>query len=48
MQSELEFVVVSVVAGLVLGCFGFEQFHVLTFDEENEFVELRVWEVFGV
>jgi hypothetical protein len=46
-QGELKFIVVFL-ADFVLSCCGVEQFHVLTFEEENELVELRVWVVFGV
>jgi hypothetical protein len=46
-QRELKFVVMFLV-GLVLDCCGVEQFHALTFEEKNKFVELWVWVVFGV
>ena len=46
-QRKLDFVIVFL-SGLVLGCGRVKQCHVLTFEEENEFVELWIWVILGV
>ena len=46
-QRELDFVIVFL-SSLVLGGGGVKQCHVLTFEEENEFVELWIWVILGV